>query len=73
MARLTVHLGGSLVAPIATPRRFPSGWRVRGYVEAGLTAPTLQPGTQAVSRRTSHASVVSAPSRHHLHSNGAVA
>jgi hypothetical protein len=36
MARLTVHLGGSLVAPIATPRLFASDWRVRSFIETGL-------------------------------------
>jgi hypothetical protein len=36
MARLTVHLGGSLVAPIATQRLFASDWRVRSFIETGL-------------------------------------
>ena len=46
MARLTVHLGGSLVAPIETPRRFPLDWRARAFVEA-----CLEPGSSGPRRR----------------------
>ena len=62
MARLTVHLGGSLVAPIATPRRFPLDWRARAFVEAclepwaraiGLKATTEAPGASGMMRARS--------------------
>ena len=44
MARLTVQLGGFLIVPIATPRRFASDWRLQSLVEAGLAATTQPTG-----------------------------
>jgi hypothetical protein len=72
MARLTVHLGGALVAPIAIPSRFPSDWRVRAFVEAGLAVPARQAGHFAASPRTPHLNVVSPAKKRQPHKAGTV-
>ncbi len=45
MARLTVHLGGPLVAPIATPRRFPAAAIAVTALLAGCALVTPVPTT----------------------------
>jgi hypothetical protein len=70
MTCLTVHLGGPLVAPIATPRRFPSDWRARAFVEA-FAAPARHPDQGHGARHPAPPSVTHAASRHQVQTNGA--
>jgi hypothetical protein len=71
MARLTVHLGGSLVAPIATPRRFPLDWRARAFVEACLETGVRHRSQGDDTRHPAQASMMRAAARSPMHTRGA--
>jgi hypothetical protein len=71
MARLTVHLGGSLVAPIATPRRFPLDWRARAFVEACLEPGARHRAQGDDPRHLAQAGMMRAAARSPMHTRGA--